>query len=321
VEWGIAQQLLYASPSAIPIEFPSAVVRIPVSGQSTALDSTDETGNFALMVWIIQYQVPTSGRIFLGLNTNEAWNVNVVRGALGEYVVKAFDYYGKSYEMTVGGVIGQWEHLAIGVCSESVPYTLTVCRTAWTSTSTQCHTRILPTLPVAYSPDFTRIALGDSAAGLVYGIFTDISVYTKGCIGENLVHAQVASYQCASECQSLCVGPSFYYCSGFSQLIRPDYSRLSLPSSISFSLSDVDFAYRSPLGVNLGFSGWYRNDGFAFGQENLFKLENSRCYMPSSPGEGCQVLGIYHDSTDFIVYVEDANALVTSATISDVRTM
>ena len=320
VQWSMGQQLLYASPATIPIEFPAAVVFIPVSGRSDALDSTDETGNYGLMAWVVQYQVSVPALTFFGLHTNEAWNVGVVRGALGQYVVKAFDYFGRSYELVVEGVLGKWEHLAIGVCSESAPYTLIVCRTAWLGSNTQCQTRFLDTLPVAYSPDFTRIDLGDSAAGLVYGMFTDITVYTKGCLDANWIHAQVAAFACASECQSLCLGASFYYCSGFSQLIRPDYSKLSHPSSIPFYLNDIDFVYRSPLGSDLGFSGWYRNDDLTLSQENLFKLENSRCYLPSSPGDGCQVLGVYHDSTNFIVFVEDAMGLVASATITDVRT-
>ena len=313
------QQLLYASPSTVPIEFPAAVVFIPVSGRSDALDSTDETGDYALMAWIIQFQVSVSGFTFFGLHTNEVPNIALSRQTTGEYVVGVFDYWGNRSDLTVQGVIGRWEHIAIGVCSNSEPYTLTVCRTGWLETGTQCESLMVRTKPVLYSPDFTRIDMGDSAAGLMYGMFTDITIYTNGCIGSNMIHAQVAAFACAPECNSACLGPSFYFCTSYSQLFRPDNSYYSQFRSNIFPLSDVNFPHRSPLGPYLAFSGWYRSDMSPFTPENLFKLENSRCYMPVNPGDGCQVLGIYHDMSDFTLYIEDLNGVVVSATIPDVR--
>jgi len=316
----MSQQLLYASAPHTPLDFPFPAVNVPVSGRDSALDSTEDTFDYVLMAWLIQFQVLSPVQVFFGLYTNEARNLAVTRSSSGRYSVSAFDGFGRSYEVAVDGELGKWEHLAVAVCAGRTPYRLSVCRTSWKADRTDCLTRIIDTTPVAYSPDFTRINLGSGADGLMYGMFTDIVIYTQGCIGENWIYSQIAPFPCASECLATCLGPSFYDCLGYSQLFRPDSSKSAQVSVFSFGLSNPSFLHRSILSPNIGFSGWFQSMNPTLSQENLFKLENSRCYLPSSPGDGCQVLGVYHDSTNFIVFVEDTMGLVASATITDVRT-
>lgn len=321
LQLAFSQQLLYASPPHIPLDFPIPAAIIPVSGRGSALDSATDTSNYALMAWIVQFQVTSSEQIFFGLHTNEAPNIEVSREATGGYSVSVFDYFGRRYGVRVEGVIGKWEHLAVGVCAEREPYRVIVCRTMWKAGHTDCFTRFLDTIPVAYSPDFTRIDIGNSVNGLMHGQFTDVVIYMQGCIGENTIYSQIAPFPCAFECMGACEGPSFNDCLGYSQLFRPDYSHFSPPSVSQFSLSDPSFLHRNIVSPNIGFSGWFLNINPSVLQENLFKLENSRCDVPSNPGDGCQVLGVYYHAPNFVVLVEQVDGLVASAMISDVRTI
>ena len=316
---GRAQQLLTVSPPGIPLEFPAAPVMIPVSGKSAALDSTDETCNYALMGWIIQFQVASPGVVFFGLYTNDAVNFSVVKKLGGEYEVKTYDITGASYALTVSGSFNRWEHLAVGVCANAQPYTLTVCTTVWKDAGTVCQSRMVDTQPVTYSPDFTRITIGDSSFCLMYGQYANLQFYSGACLSPSPVHNWISAYPCSPECNSSCSGPGFYFCTSFSQLVRSDYSRVANNGVWAWYSTDPNFMNRGFTGTDVGLTGWFRcDDDPAVTTANLFKLENDRCYWPAPGTTGCQVLGVYVDSAGVNVNVEDAAGAVNIGSIPEV---
>ena len=292
-----------------------------LTSRSPSLDSASHTGNYAIMTWLIQFQPSNPDLVFFGLHTNEANSIAVSWKNTDTYRILVFDYFGRSYELQIEGKVAHWMHLAIGVCGETAPFSFTVCSTKWQGLESDCSSLFLPTQPVSYSPDFSYFILGSSSPGPFTGLFIDIRLYTDICIGPTLIFSLLIPFFCAPECNMECIGPGFYHCTRFSMLFRPDFSYFAQNSVVSIDLEGDLAPVRELNGANVWFLGWFRMIVSAFSRLNVYKLENNRCDWPSNPGDGCQVLGVYYESGEYIVQVEGGNGVVESDRVADVRGM